>query len=129
MRRNLIAATILLLFLGTTAHAQDANQSSDGFRYVAIGAGVITGAWVVNLLTAGAPAAVVAMNGVLAGGTPGAGAAVGAGAAPGAGAALGAGAPAVVGGEGASLFLATRGLLMIIGAGAGGYIGAWLYDG
>lgn len=105
--RKFLIATVLVLF-SVTAQAQEAPATGgDGWRYVAIGAGALGGIWAANILTAGLLMPVVAAGGV----GPGGGAGVGGM------------------GVGAGLFGVTRLVVTVGGAVAGGYIGAWLYDG
>lgn len=107
--RKILIATVLVLF-SVTAQAQEAQAPAaggDGWRYVAIGAGALGGIWAANVLSAGLLMPVVAGGGFGAGGGMG-----------------------VAGlGAGGSLFIATRALVTLGGAIAGGYIGGWLYDG
>ena len=106
--RKILIATVLVLF-SVTAQAQEApaTDGGDSWRYVAIGAGALGGIWAANILSAGLLMPIVAGGGIGAGG--------------------GAGVAGM--GAGGSLFMATRALVTLGGAIAGGYIGAWLYDG
>jgi hypothetical protein len=105
MRKFLIATVFVLM--SVTAQAQEAPASGgDSWRYVAIGAGALGGIWVANVLSAGLLMPIVASGGIGAGGGIG-----------------------VAGmGAGGGLFIATRALITVGGAIAGGYIGAWYYD-
>ena len=106
MRKILIAA-VLVLF-SVTAQAQEAPAANDdGWRYAAIGAGALGGIWAANILSAGLLMPVVAAGSMGIEGSVGAGGM----------------------GAGAGVFVATRALVTLGGAIAGGYIGAWLYDG
>jgi|ETNmetMinimDraft_20_1059909.scaffolds.fasta_scaffold29670_2 hypothetical protein len=106
MRKILIAAALVLF--SVTAQAQEAPATdSEGWRYVAIGAGALGGIWAANVLSAGLLMPVLAGSGIGAGGAVGV---------------------ADMGAH-AGMFVATRAIVVVGGAIAGGYIGAWLYDG